>query len=57
MNNVSFKEPIGTPMEKAVFLLQDCITSLGDQNQKIQHKLRKVLKYIREVGENQHRSE
>lgn len=41
--------------DKAVFLVQDCITSLGESNQKIVHKLRKALVYIREINEEHQR--
>ena len=43
-------EMIGSALDKAVYLLQDCITSLGDSNQKMGHKLKKVLSYIRDYG-------
>jgi hypothetical protein len=32
-------------------MLQDCLTSLGDSHLKIQHKLKKVLGYVREMVE------
>lgn len=43
--------------DKAVILVQDCITSLGEGNQKIAHKLKKALAYIREIHEEHQREE
>jgi hypothetical protein len=34
-------------MDQAVYLIQDCLTTLGEQSPKIQHKLKKALVYIR----------
>lgn len=43
--------------DKAVILVQDCITSLGEGNQKLVHKLKKVLAYIRDIHEEHQREE
>jgi hypothetical protein len=33
--------------DKAIMLLQDCVSTLGEGQQKIIHKLKKVLTYVR----------
>lgn len=33
--------------DRAIVLLQDCMTALGDSNQALTHKLRKVVAYVR----------
>jgi len=48
IDNTSFNPTSG---EKAVILLQDCLTELGDSHQKMGHKLRKVLNYIKDMQE------
>ncbi len=37
------------PADRAIVLLQDCITALGDGNQALTHKLRKAVGYVREM--------
>jgi hypothetical protein len=41
------------PADRAIVLLQDCITTIGDSNQKLTHKLKKVIAYVRETQETQ----
>lgn len=52
--NISFisnapNQQVGNPSDRAIALLQDCLMILGDHNHKIQHKLKKVLGYVREM--------
>jgi RES domain-containing protein len=42
-------EFIPGPADRAIVLLQDCMTALGDTNQALTHKLRKVVTYVREI--------
>lgn len=42
-------EFIPGPADRAIVLLQDCMTALGDSNQALTHKLRKVVAYVREI--------
>jgi transcriptional regulator len=39
--------------DKAIVLVQDCLTTLGESSQKITHKLKKVIAYIREMQSEQ----
>lgn len=47
----------GSPLERAIALLQDCLASLGDHNQKMQHKLKKALNCVREITDEQKKLE
>lgn len=38
-------------------LLQDCVSTLGEGQQKIIHKLKKVLAYVREMQDERNREE
>jgi hypothetical protein len=35
------------PADRAIVLLQDCIAAIGDSNQKLAHKLRRAIAFIR----------